>query len=166
MKFNSKYRRLLLLFSAVFSLAFLPQAWGNEEKMAQNIGVSNLSEAKDKDLSATNDHRIIVYYFHGSYRCRTCKQIERLTKEAVFGFFDDELNKGLIEFKVINIEEPNNKHFVKNYRLFTKSVVVSDIVKGKENQWKILQKVWELVYNEEAFKGYVRNEIKAYLFKR
>ena len=65
--------------------------------------------------------------------------------------------------KVINVDEKENSNFSKDYQLFTRSVVVSDIVNGKETQWKNLQKVWELVRNEEAFKEYIQNEIKAYL---
>ena len=65
--------------------------------------------------------------------------------------------------KVINVDEKENSHFSKDYKLFTRSVVVSDIVNGKETQWKNLQKVWELVHNDEAFKKYIQDEIKAYL---
>jgi len=37
------------------------------------------------------------------------------------------------------------------------------MVNGKEKQWKNLQKVWELVHDEKAFKEYIRSEIKDYL---
>jgi plasmid maintenance system antidote protein VapI len=37
------------------------------------------------------------------------------------------------------------------------------MINGKEQQWKNLQKVWELVHNEKAFKEYIHKEIKAYL---
>jgi len=42
-------------------------------------------------------------------------------------------------------------------------MIISDIVNGKEKQWKNLQKVWELIHNEQAFKEYIRREVSAYL---
>ena len=160
-----KFNHLILCLIAVFFVVFVPQACSNDEKPAQGTGSLHLSEAKgnDKEMSGPDDHRVIVYYFHGEFRCGTCKRIEQLTKEAVTESFVNEIRTGLVELKVINVDEKENSHFSKDYKLFTKSVVVSDIVNGKEQQWKNLQKVWELVRSEEAFKEYIRNEIKAYL---
>jgi len=161
----SKFNHLMLCLIAVFFIAFVQQACGNDEKASQGTVSLHLSEVKgnDKDRSGPDDHRVIVYYFHGEFRCGTCKRIEQLTKEAVTESFANEIRAGLVELKVINVDEKENSHFSKDYQLFTKSVVVSDIVNGKEQQWKNLQKVWELVRNEEAFKEYIRTEVKAYL---
>jgi len=160
-----KFNHLILCLIAVFFVVFVPQACGNDEKPSQGTGSLHLSEAKgnDKDMSGPDDHRVIVYYFHGEFRCGTCKRIEQLTKEAVTESFANEIKTGLVELKVVNVDEKENSHFSKDYQLFTKSVVVSDIVNGKEQQWKNLQKVWELVRNDKAFKEYIRTEIKAYL---
>jgi hypothetical protein len=65
--------------------------------------------------------------------------------------------------KAVNVQEPRNNHFIKDYRLYTKSVIVSDILKGKEARWKNLQRVWELVRKDKAFKGYVQKEVEEYL---
>jgi len=165
MESKSKFKHLLLCLIAVFFVVFVQQARGNAENPSQNTGNFKLSEAKgnDKDISGANNHRVIVYYFHGKFRCGTCKRIEQLTKEAITEYFGNEIRTGLVEMKVINVDEKKNSHFSNDYKLFTRSVVVSDIVKGNEKQWKNLQKVWELVRNDEAFKEYIRNEIKAYL---
>jgi len=159
-----KRNHLFLCLIAVFFVAFVQQARGNEENPSQDTGNFKLSEAKGnyKDTDSANDHRVIVYYFHGKFRCGTCKRIEQLTKEAVAESFANEIRVGLVEMRVINVDEPENKHFAKDYQLFTRSVVVSDMINGNEKQWKNLQKVWELVHNEEAFKKYIRDEVKAY----
>ena len=165
MEANSKMNHLILCLIALFFVAFGQQACGNEETSSQDTGNFKLSEDKgnDKDISDANNHRVIVYYFHGKFRCGTCKRIEKLTKEAVTNSFANEIRSGLVKVKVINVDEKENSHFSKDYKLFTRSVVVSDIVNGKETQWKNLQKVWELVRNDKAFKEYIRTEIKAYL---
>jgi len=123
----------------------------------------NESIGHDKDIEKAHARKIIVYYFHGKVRCYTCKRIEQLTKDAVSDFFADEIKKGLIALQVIDVDKDENSHFTKDYQLFTRSVVVSDMVNGKEKRWKNLQKVWELVRDEKAFKEYIKSEITAYL---
>ena len=162
---NKKSNRLVLCLAAILLLAFVQCACGNEDKPLETDSKSNLADQKgsDQNTSEANDHSVIVYYFHGKFRCGTCKRIEKLTNEAVTESFANGIRTGLVEVKVINVDKEENSHFSRDYKLFTNSVVVSDIVNGQEKQWKNLQKVWELVHNEEAFKKYIRNEIKAYL---
>jgi hypothetical protein len=52
---------------------------------------------------------------------------------------------------------------VKDYQLYTKSVVLSDLAAGKELRWKNLPKVWELLNDEAGFVEYVQTETHAYL---
>lgn len=107
--------------------------------------------------------KVTVYYFHQTARCMTCNRIEALTRQAVEGGFADEIKAGRIEIKAVNVEEPGNKHFADNYKLVTKSVVLVDGRKEKAGRWKNLDRVWELVRNEEAFGKYVQSEVKAFL---
>ena len=104
-----------------------------------------------------------VYYFHTSYRCANCKKFEKWSKETVDEYFKDETEKGLVAYEKMNIEEKENKHVVEDYRLVTKSIILSKIVDGEENTWKNLDKIWTLLSDEVKFKEYVRDEIKALL---
>jgi hypothetical protein len=155
MRLEKKFNRFILCLAVILAFAFVQSATCGEERPSGTVAAGNPAEAKD--------HQVVVYYFHGNKRCLTCKKIERLTQEAVKEFFSDEINTGLVTMKVINVDEPENSHFAKDYQLFTKSVVVSDTQNGKEKQWKNLQRIWELVHNDGAFKTYIRDEIKAYL---
>lgn len=119
-------------------------------------------KGKLPQVTQAND-KVIVYYFHGNYRCYSCMRIEQYTRESVEAGFAKELKSGQIEFRSINVDLPANSHYVDDYKLFTKSVIVSDMVQGKERRWKNLQKVWELLRNETTFKDYVRSETAAYL---
>lgn len=104
-----------------------------------------------------------VYYFHGNFRCGNCRNIEQYTKEAVEKYFRKELDAGKIVFKAINTETKGNEHFVSDYRLYTKSVVLSLIKNGKEIKFDNLAKVWEHLGNKDAFHQYVKNEVERYL---
>jgi hypothetical protein len=107
--------------------------------------------------------KVIVYYFHGNNRCHSCMTIERFTRESVEANFVKEIKSGKVEFRSINVDAPENNHYAKDYKLYTRSVIISDVVQGKERRWKNLQKVWELIRQENDFKTYVKNETVAYL---
>ena len=109
------------------------------------------------------DSKIIAYYFHGNARCPTCHKMEQYTKEAIEENFKDELASGLLIFKAVNIDEKENEHFVTNYELYTKSLIISRVGDGKEIEHKNLTKIWEYVRNKKKFFAYVTTEINAYL---
>jgi hypothetical protein len=106
---------------------------------------------------------IIVYYFHGTRRCATCKKIEAYSQEAVETKFKKELESGRLEFLPINFDEEGNEHFIEDYKLYTKSLIVCGYEKGKQVEWKNLEKVWEYVYDKDAFFKYVQDEVALYL---
>jgi MFS superfamily sulfate permease-like transporter len=155
-----------ILCMAIISFVMLTResSWSTETSSKNSSGkYVSAKKVKNNQRSDKKDHKVIVFYFHGNLRCFTCNRIERLTKEAVEEAFGDEMKKGLLELNVLNVQEPRNNHFIKDYRLYTKSVIVSDILKGKEARWKNLQRVWELVRKDKAFKGYVQKEVEEYL---
>lgn len=108
-------------------------------------------------------HRVTAYYLHTTARCTSCRKIEAYTTEALEAGFTNELKDGRLVFRVVNVEEKGNEHFVKDFSIFTKSVVLVDERSGKQMAWKNLPKVWELLGNKEAFVRYIREETRAYL---
>jgi hypothetical protein len=114
-------------------------------------------------IGYAKENKVIAYYFHGSFRCPTCHKLEQYSKEAIEENFKDEIAHGALEFAVINVEEKGNKHFVNEYQLYTKSLVISRIEDGKETKHKNLEKIWEYVRDKQKFFDYVTGEIQAYL---
>lgn len=101
-----------------------------------------------------------IYYFHGTSRCNTCRTIEAYTRETVTSAFAGDLEARRLEWQAVNVDEPANRHFVQDFRLYTRSVVVVD---GKDaNRFKVLDRVWELVHDKPAFQKYVEQEIRAF----
>jgi hypothetical protein len=103
---------------------------------------------------------IRVYYFHGATRCTTCKTIEAYAHETVASAFGSELKAGSLEWKVVNVDEPANQHFTRDFQLYTRSVVVADAKDPK--RFKVLDRVWQLVGDKAAFQRYVEQEIRAF----
>jgi hypothetical protein len=106
---------------------------------------------------------IKAYYFHATKRCRTCLEIERLADDVVTAEFRDDLDAGTITWDIVNYESPGNEHFVEDYGLMYSSLILVKYENGRETGWTNLEKVWDLVWQPEAFSAYVSDEIRSLL---
>ncbi len=161
-------RRLtfLLLILAGSALTLL---WGTNSTAESQTGKRTadsaeraIAETKDSDTTITTPE-IIAYYFRTTYRCASCRKIEAYSKEAIENGFAEQIESGTIKFASVNIDEAENKHFVKDYKLYTKSLVICDMEDGEQVEWKNLTRVWQLIRNKQEFVKYVQDEINAYL---
>ncbi|MCX7829507.1 MAG: nitrophenyl compound nitroreductase subunit ArsF family protein [Acidobacteria bacterium] len=116
----------------------------------------NMNEAKPSE-------KVIVYYFITTTRCPSCYKIENYTHSCILDKFPNELNSGKMEWKVVNVDEKENAHFIKEYELFTKSVVLSKQVDGKEVKWIKLEKVWDLLGDQKEFYNYIESETRKFI---
>ena len=91
------------------------------------------------------------------------RKIEAFSQEAVESGFPEDLKAGRLEWRVINVEEPGDEHFAKDYQLYSKALVLVEKEGSKQTRWKNLQDIWTLVDNKEAFIKYVQAEIRSYL---
>lgn len=106
---------------------------------------------------------VFVTYFHTTARCTSCLKIEDLTNATMTTRFAAPIADKRIVWRSVNLDEPENNHFVKDYGLFTKSVVVTEVKEGREVRWKNLDKVWKLLGNPESFQSYVEKEVQGFL---
>ena len=107
--------------------------------------------------------KFVAYYFHGNFRCDNCRKIEEYSREAVDLYFSEQLKTGELKFEVINTDEPANEHFVEDYQLYTRSLIIAEFKDGKQVKWKNLAKVWDYLNNKEKFHEYVKSEIQNYV---
>jgi len=126
------------------------------------------SKQKKESLSPlpevkSQNSKVIAYYFHGTFRCTTCRTIEQYSHDAIQTYFVKELGNGRLEFRPVNVEEPENKHFIRDYQLVTRSLVLSLVSDGKEIKWKNLPDVWKHVRDKERFFQYVKDEVEIFL---
>lgn len=138
----------LLLVSALF-LFGLNSA--NHQASAETV----IAPQKAKVKVSKAQNKVIVYYFYGKPRCASCQKIESWTQEAVSA-----INNPNVEFIMINLDKPENRHYYKDYGLYTKSVVLSKMKDGKEIKSKNLSEIWAKLGNEAKFKRYITGEIK------
>lgn len=127
------------------------------------VAVASSDQETVSETVAEDGNRVVAYYFHGNMRCATCRKIEALTKEAIEAAFAPELELGTLQWREVNVDEAGNEHFIQDYQLTTRSVVISEIADGEEKRWKNLERVWQLVGNKGAFLDYIQEETRAYL---
>jgi len=111
----------------------------------------------------SGQHKVIAYYFHTNTRCSTCIKIEQYSHEAIEQGFANELKNGTLEMRIVNYEQPENRHFMQDYKLVSKSLVLVNMVNGKQTKWTNLKAVWQLTGRKDAFLNYVRKEVRGYL---
>jgi hypothetical protein len=149
---------LLLLFVAL-SVGYMI---ARDDRSAAD-GEAGQSADVSSTAAVDNEDAVIAYYFHYTRRCATCNKIEELSNRVMTEQFSDELRDGRLIWKVLNVEEPEYKHFEEDYSLISQSLVLVDAREGKGMKWKNLEKIWELVHNDNEFMNYVRNEVRAFL---
>ncbi len=122
-------------------------------------GSANTPQAPPSAQKAVPAHRVVVTYFHGDVRCPTCKKLEALSREAIEQGFAKEIAAGTVVFRLVNVDRAENKHFVEDYKLVTKSLVVADERDGKPGRWVNLEKIWDLVGSHDPYMTYVRGTV-------
>ncbi len=168
MKPKSLVRAVLLVF--VFaSLAYLAvkesRRWTAPDQVAAQDKQPATASASLAEAMKPQPNKLVAYYFHTTYRCPTCRRIEAYSKQAIESGFARELADGTIEFRLVNVEIPENRHYVQDYNLFTKSLVLVRMHDGKQVEWTNLERVWELNGDQAAFLRYVQQGIRDYLEK-
>jgi hypothetical protein len=108
-------------------------------------------------------HKVVADCFHTNARCSTCIKIEQYSHEAIEQGFPDEIKNGKLEMRVVNYENPENRHFIQDYKLVSKSLVLVNMVDGKQTKWTNLKMVWQLTGRKDAFLNYVRKAVRGYL---
>jgi len=122
--------------------------------------------AEEADKGAAPDviaDGVVAIYFHGNVRCATCRKIESYADEAVQSGFSETLEDGALAWRVINIDEPDNTHFIQDFQLVTRSVVLAEYREGKVVRWENLDKVWQLVRSKDRFVDYIQSETREFL---
>lgn len=126
-----------------------------------------VSEEGNSEMAVSNEEalpeQIIAYYFFGNQRCPTCMKIEAYTQESLNTNFENEIDSKLIVWKPVNVESADNAHFINDFQLDMKMVVLTKMVDGELKTWKKLKEVWPLSGDREAFFDYIKTETEAFL---
>lgn len=161
---EASMKKVFVLAGLCLLAGTLAFAQGSKPRSASGDGAAK-KDGDTRVFAGEKGWKLVAYYLHGSYRCPTCISIERQSKETVETDFAGEIKAGKVAYLSLNYEEPENAHFGPDYRLMTKSLVLSLRKDGKEVEWKNLPDIWTTVHNPPDFRKYVNDEIRAMLGK-
>ena len=68
---------------------------------------------------------------------------------AIRSYYAAELSDGRLEWQLINFDQPENKHYIKDYGLADKSLVLVREEDGKTVRWKNVEEFWEFDENQK-----------------
>jgi hypothetical protein len=154
MKDKSLLAIILILIAGIVSFAAL----------GCNRGAIRAQAASTEAVSSSSrDTKVVAYYFHGTSRCYTCRRIEAQAHDVVTSEFGSQLKANRLEWQSVNVEQPGNEHFFTDYKLVSWSLVLVTYRNGKQADYKVLNDVWTLVNNEQAFRSYVKGGIQVAL---
>ena len=107
--------------------------------------------------------KFIAYYFHRNKRCMTCRGIEMNAERVIRQSFAKELQSGKLDWRVVNIDESENSHFISDFNLYSSSLVIVDTAASPQARSVNLEKVWPLAHSESAFDIYVAEEVRKFI---
>ena len=122
---------------------------------------------------------VTVYYLHNTWRCLSCNSIESLTRAAVLGGkgentkvkatvevqspFAELVKAGGLTFQAINVDPPENQHYLADFKARAKFPVIVETVDGKVVRTKLLDEVWDRLGDSAGLVKYVQDEVQAFL---
>jgi len=127
--------------------------------------VSGEPTADQGTATSAQTPRFVVYYFHGNMRCATCRKLEAFSEEAITAGFADELERGALAFRAVNVDEAENEHFVQDFQLTNKSVVVVEYRDGEVARFSNLNQIWQKVGDKDDYLEYVGSSTREFIEK-
>ena len=148
---------IVLFIFVVASIVFMVI---KQMKGASSAAAAAGTEQKNASAVARMDDVLTVYCFHGNRRCMICSKIEQLTKQALEEKYAGALASGKIVFRAVNVEEPVNEHFVRDFGLTVRGVVMAG-----NGRFEKFDSVWNLVRDPEKFQSCIQDGVKRMMGK-
>ena len=157
---------ILIIGVAIVGVGFFVARSGNKPTEAQNTNNQMAKSQEELPMSTTkiSAEKIEVVHFHATQQCWSCITVGQYALKTIKEKFPEEYKNGIIVFKDINGELPENKDLVMKYQAGGSSLFVNAITAGKDNIKEDVT-VWRLVSNESQFINYFQDKLNKLLGK-
>ena len=126
----------------------------------------NSARPVDPTADAIAKAQVVVTFFREEEPCDTTKRVEQMCRNAVAAGFGSELNSGEVVYRVICAMLPENDHYLDDYEIGEKALIVARQENGKECEFVACHDIWILFEEETSeFDAYVQQQIRDYLAK-
>ena len=154
-------KKLLTILLLVIAIGGAVMAVRKQRAGSDKTTIAESQPAPAMTQSETNPgHVVTVTYFTTDVRCPSCLKIEEMTRRTVENRFAGETARGEVVFQLINTDSAGNQHYLKDYQLVSKTVVVAEFDDGVRGDWVNLQDVWLKFTDPEDFEDYVSAAVR------
>ena len=93
---------------ALFSLFFLTGIFTVSSQCCSNVDMSGTKYQTLAMVEDNDESKVEAYYFHFSRRCVTCREVERISSEAL-----EDMYGAKIKLKSVNLDDKSSEELVK-----------------------------------------------------
>ena len=108
-------------------------------------------------------HQVVVFYFHRTERCPTCKRVGGMVEEAVAQMFPKELKSRSVEFWMVDFQDKRNAELAKSYHIQGPTLVLANVFDRQVKEWTPMPKIWQFVGKPDEMRSYIEEGVKHYL---
>ena len=105
-----------------------------------------------------------LVFFHAKLRCPTCQTMERLVDQVLQENFQSEVQRGILDRRVLDYESRENERLVDEFNVATAAVLLFEQRGGKFVRGvNLAESCWKLVGDEPAFRRMIQTQIENFL---
>lgn len=131
--------------------------------ISDSLSGGNSAQIAD-NKSESGQPVIMIYNFHLTNRCPSCKAIEEATTKTLETYFKEELKSGKIIRQIMNVEDDANAAICEKYEASGSGMYVTRIINGKETTTDLTGDGFKFARNkQEKFIEILKNTINDYL---
>lgn len=155
-------RHYLLFSLLIVSFISLANCTNKDKNTTTNNSehIKKASFNQNIHKASQEQNRVDVYYFHRNKRCHGCVTLEKMMHKALDSLFTDEIASGIVNVKIINVEEDENKKLISKYDVVSNGIMIDLVKDGNSISLKHLVKVWQLKHDALLFNDYVKTQIE------
>ena len=126
----------------------------------QNSKKNKVAATAQTTPSVAANDKLEVIYFHSEHRCKTCIQIEKLTKQTLETAFAKEIKNGSVYFTMYNADDPKNAKIAEKYAAYGSALFLTRHQNGKDIKTDLTDFAFTNAFNDavfiEKFKAYIK----------
>ncbi|OFX69560.1 MAG: hypothetical protein A2X12_01455 [Bacteroidetes bacterium GWE2_29_8] len=108
--------------------------------------------------------KVIIYNFHLTNRCLSCRAIEMATEKTLQTYFAKEVKEGRVKIEILNVDDDANKDIAEKYEASGSALFVTRIFKEKETIKDLTGEGFKFARTKEArFIELLKKQIEEYL---
>ena len=109
------------------------------------------------------DPAFAVYFFYNDIYCSTCEKLENYALSTIQADYAGELSSGMLQWRTLDMRTSENKHYIEEFSLYSKSIVLVAFENQTITRFKNLEGIWDKVGEEMEYRSYIRENLKTFM---